>query len=215
MTPYSLAVTAFRISAGLLLLCAFSSSTFAQQPVKTSCNALRARNAPNPRAFFNEETLSSDEIEWYSEYLSVMKEPSLLPPDNCAVETYRFLWLRTFHQPIAIRVWSMNGRHFLVAKQLSGQGGYDTGRIVINRIRTLSNADWEQLTNLLAEISFWNLPTDEGPRTGRDGAQWILEGLHDGKYHITDRWSAKEKYREVCLYFLKLSGLRVRQSDVY
>ena len=215
MTPYSLALTAFRVGAGLVLLCAFSSFTLAQRPVKTSCNALTARNAPKPRAFFTKDKLSSDEIEWYSEYLFVMKEPTLLPGDNCAVETYRFLWLRTFHEPIAIRVWTLNGRHFLVAKQLSGMGGYETGRMVINRIKSLSNDEWEQLKKLLSEISFWDLPTEDPVRGGRDGAQWILEGLRDGKYHITDRWSAEEKYREVCLYLLKLSELRVREDDIY
>jgi hypothetical protein len=144
-----------------------------------------------------------------------MREPSLLPVENCAVETYRFLWLRTFHAPIAIRVWTFNGRHLLVAKQLSGMGGYETGRMVINRIKTFSNSEWEQLKKLLSELSFWDLPTEDPFHGGADGAQWILEGLHDGKYHITDRWSAEEKYREVGLYFLKLSGLRVREADIY
>ncbi len=215
MTSFSLALITFRVSAALVLLCVFSWPTLAQRPIKSSCNALRARNAPKPRTFFPKDKLSPDEIEWYSEYLFVMKEPSLLPRDNCAVETYRFLWLRTFHAPIAIRVWTLNGRHFLVAKQLSGQGGYDTGRMVINRIKTLSNTEWEQLKNLLSELTFWDLPTEDTNRGGRDGAQWILEGLQDGKYHLTDRWSAEAKYREVCLYFLKLSNLRVRQDDIY
>ena len=202
------------MSVGLVLLCAFSVPALSQAPVKRSCNALRARNAPRPRAFFTKSYLNTDRIEWYSEELFVMKEPSLLPQDNCAIETYRFLWLRTFHAPIAIRVWSSDGQHFLVAKQLSGMGGYEPGRIVINRIKRLSNAEWEQVKNLLSEISFWALPTEE-PSSGRDGARWILEGLQDGKYHITDRWSAEAKYRETCLYFLKLSNLRVREDDIY
>lgn len=197
-----------------MLLCAFSMSVQAQAPIKRSCNALRARNAPKPKAFFTQSHLNSDRIEWYSEFLFVMKEPSLLPQDNCTIETYRFLWLRTFAAPIAIRVWSANDQHFLVAKQLSGQGGYDPGRIVSNRIKRLSNAEWQQVKNFLSELSFWGLPTEE-PSRGRDGARWILEGFHDGKYHLTDRWSAEAKYREVCLYFLKLSNLRVREADIY
>jgi len=184
---------------------------------------LLTQNAPKPKAFFTSAFFDSDTIEWYSEYLFVMKEPSLLPPDNCAIETYRFLWLRTFHAPIAIRVWTANGQHFLVAKQLSGQGGYDTGRMVINRIRRLSPEEWDRVKNLLSELSFWDLPTDPAAtpnpdgsiNVGADGAQWILEGLRDGKYHVTDRWSAKEKYRAACLYFLELSKLRVRKADIY
>jgi len=41
--------------------------------------------------------------EWYSKHLVAMEEPSL----SCGVledtETYRFLWLRTFHNPVAVR----------------------------------------------------------------------------------------------------------------
>jgi hypothetical protein len=42
--------------------------------------------------------------EWYSMHLRAMGEPSLscgLPSEE---EVYRFLWLRTFHHPIAVRI---------------------------------------------------------------------------------------------------------------
>ena len=110
-----------------------------------------------------------------------------------------------------------------MTKKLSGEGGFDYGGLVINRIRKLSNAEWDRVKNHLSEISFWDLPTeppatpnpDGSVNVGFDGAQWILEGFRDGKYHVTDRWSAKAKYREACLYFLELSNLRVKESDIY
>src|SRR5262245_25566892 len=43
--------------------------------------------------------------EWYSKHLVAMKEPSL----SCGVledtETYRFLWLSTWENPVAVRVF--------------------------------------------------------------------------------------------------------------
>jgi hypothetical protein len=40
----------------------------------------------------------------------------------------------------------------------------------------------------LNQTHFWTMPTDS-PRYGKDGSQWILEGVNDGKYHLVARWS--------------------------
>ena len=51
------------------------------------------------------------------------------------------------------------------------------------------------------------MPTDFGDM-GRDGSQWVLEGVRDNRYHIVDRWSPENsEYREACTYLLKLSGM--------
>ena len=43
---------------------------------------------------------------WYSKHLFVMREP-LIYGDKSKNEVYRFTWLRTFHNPIAIRIEKM------------------------------------------------------------------------------------------------------------
>ena len=61
------------------------------------------------------------------------------------------------------------------------------------------------------------MPTEDS-RLGNDGAQWILEGMKDGRYHVVDRWSPDGgDYRAACLHLLKLSGLGVNPKgvDVY
>ena len=40
------------------------------------------------------------------------------------------------------------------------------------------------------QVGFWRLGTDTKPG-GNDGAQWIIEGVKDEKYHLVDRWSPK------------------------
>ena len=53
-----------------------------------------------------------------------------------------------------------------------------------------------------------------GDETGLDGAQWIIEGLLNGNYHIVDRWSPEEgSIRAIGLHFLKLSDLKV--DEIY
>jgi hypothetical protein len=44
--------------------------------------------------------------DWYSKHLTAMGEPSLLEVSrqDATVEVYRFLWLRSFHHPISVRL---------------------------------------------------------------------------------------------------------------
>jgi hypothetical protein len=58
-----------------------------------------------------------------------MKEPSLFGQQNATREEYRFLWLRTFHKPIAIRIWSDPPAAQMRVIRLSGNGGYNPGHI--------------------------------------------------------------------------------------
>src|SRR5262245_53562261 len=67
---------------------------------------------------------------WYPEHLEAMKEPSLFQQStNKVVEQYRFLWLRTFHKPIAVRVRKDSAGITLRVVRLSGAGGYNPGKI--------------------------------------------------------------------------------------
>ena len=165
-----------------------------------------------PNVFSNNEGHNQSKASWYSEHLRVMNEPSLYFPDDSEAESYRFLWLRSFHHPVAVRIWQSGGDHFITLKQLSGAGGYEPGRLVINRTRAISRVEWEEFIRLLEQASYWNLPTDDY-YFGHDGAQWILEGVRGGRYHIVDRWSPNGgNYRAACFYLLVLSGLEIDAS---
>src|SRR5437899_2594377 len=52
--------------------------------------------------------LDRSKVEWYSEHLQAMREPPLTRVAGEA-EVYRFLWLRSFHRPIAIRAQRLGG----------------------------------------------------------------------------------------------------------
>ncbi len=86
---------------------------------------------------------------WYGKHLAAMQEPALWEmaqsPDTHA---YRFLWLRTFHQPIAVRLLvNRDGSGVLIAKRLDGMGGYEPGNLVQNETQPLSEIQVDEGRN--------------------------------------------------------------------
>ena len=142
--------------------------------------------------------------EWYGKHLKVMREPSMLDQLR-PEEVYRFLWLRSFDNPIAVRVERSDRGINLFMKELSGSGGYDPGEIILNRFIALDQREWCGFMEKLEQADYWNLPLEEHD-DGNDGAQWILEGVREGRYHAVDRWSPRDgEFREACIYLLELA----------
>jgi hypothetical protein len=153
---------------------------------------------------------------WYSKHLRVMGEPSLSCGPPLANETYRFVWLRTFNRPIAVRLSSEGASFRLVAVELTGAGGYDPGSISTRAEKMITESDWRALAAALARIGFWSMPSREA-KPGIDGSRWIVEGVRPNSgYHIVDRWSPKEgSYRDAGLLFLTLAGIVVPDDERY
>jgi hypothetical protein len=175
----------------------------------------------------------------YSAFCEAAGEPEL-PEDSEAAKAYRFLWLRSFHGAVLVRVWKRAHGFGLVARLFESPGGpgSDPHRIVETRERDLSEAQWERLQRLLRRADFWHADTqaelDEreiqerarsragsGRSEGRlilraDGAQWLLEGWEPPLHQAVDRWSPKKgAFRDVCLYLIELSGFPIADDEVY
>ena len=75
-----------------------------------------------------------------------------------------------------------------MVKEASGAGGYAPGDLVVDRCVSVS-----------AQAS-----------RGRsvDGAQWIIEAVSGGNYHLVDRWKGGD-LREGTLLLVKYSGITV------
>ncbi len=149
----------------------------------------------------------SDEFtrEWYSRHLYGMQEPSLSQGKAKADVVYRFLWLRSFHHPISVRVEKTGSSVDLYAVELDGAGGYDPGKILRKTQKSLPMVDFEKLADRLGKPEFWQ---QRGRQSGVDGAEWILESLQNGRYQVANRWSPKSgEFREVCFLFLEYAGL--------
>jgi hypothetical protein len=155
-------------------------------------------------------------ISWYSSQLEAMNELPLAALFN-EDESYRFLWLRSFHQPVAIHVWRTGAQHFMVVKRLNGHGGYAPGTVDFYSVRSLSENDWDSFMLHLEHSQYWSMPTEDD-RMWNDGAQWIMEGYREGRYHVVDRQSPDAgAYREACMYLLRRSGLlaEIPANEIY
>ena len=154
--------------------------------------------------------------DWYSSQLKAMNELTLAALKN-EDESYRFVWLRTFHAPIAIHVWRTRTRHFISVKRLNGRGGYEPGTVDLYWARPLSENEWDGFMMHLEHSEYWLLPT-ENDRMLTDGAQWIMEGYREGRYHVVDRQSPDPSaYRDACMYLLRKSALlaEIPANEVY
>jgi len=158
-------------------------------------------------------------VEWYSRSLHEMAEPSFQSIKTTDVESYRFLWLRSFHPGVAVRVWKGEKRYCLSVKQLDGVDKYfdrkfvPSAKLAINRSRSLTVAEWNGFIARLERAHFWSLPAvDNGPMA-EDGAEWLLEGAKESQYHVIARQSpASGDYYQACLLLLQLSELKVDAS---
>jgi hypothetical protein len=125
---------------------------------------------------------------WYAKHLRAMSEPSLFASANDkTMQAYRFLWLRTFNRPVAVRVViGADGTGTVNTKVLDGAGGYSPGKVIVDRSNEVKKEQVQAFFKLLADTNFWTIETEQHS-SGKDGAQWIVEGLQDGRYHVVDR----------------------------
>lgn len=153
---------------------------------------------------------------WYSRMLRAMNEPSLSCGPTEATEEYRFLWLRTFHRPIAVRVWNGAGGPHLIAIQTTGRGGYEPGGVEKQVRKALSQEDWHTVVASVKSARLWSTPTEIEQRAGLDGAQWIVEGRRAGRYIVEDVWAPPDGGdRQLGLRFLHLAGMPIPNDELY
>lgn len=152
---------------------------------------------------------------WYSQHLFAMREP-IFYADKSLNEYYRFTWLRTFHNPVAIRIEKRGDTYTLYWKLSNGAGGYQPGQLIINKQKVIDKATWDEFQKRLDQSDFWIMNTSER-KFGNDGSKWILEGKTEKRYHVVDRWTPyeKNKYYQCCDFLIGLTDLKIKGDDKY
>ena len=154
-------------------------------------------------------------VNWYSKQLYAMREP-LIFGDRSQGEIYRFTWLRTFHNPVAIRIENQGDNYMIYWKLCNGAGGYEPGKLIIDKQKSLDKQTWEKFIDLLHDIKFWNMDT-QIKTLGLDGSQWILEGKDLNHYHVVDRWSpdVSSKFFKCCDFLIGQTDIHITGGDKY
>jgi hypothetical protein len=138
------------------------------------------------------EGVTASESEWYGESLQRMNEPRLSElVKGVNTNVYRIMILPTWGNSIVVRSQRHGDLYSLSARRLDGQAGYDPGKLVEAKDIELSADDSKELAVLIQNLDFFRLPTDDDVK-GFDGDEWIIEGVSQGKYHIAQRWCAKD-----------------------
>jgi hypothetical protein len=155
----------------------------------------------------------------------IFNETPVLPIDDVEAELYRMTFIPTFFSPIKIRVERHRGEYVLVAKRLSGQGGFEVGPLKDEKRRRLKSEEWNRLLALIDKAGFWEMPyAEKEPQADEKGestvclhgSEWVLEGVKEGKFHAVNRYCPNEKrFEKLGEYFAKLSGLGIKQRELY
>lgn len=191
--------------AGVLFCVIVAEPLVAQSARKTQSLSQKWPPDTNPQYFpaggeGNDGNLSDFAARWYASQLRAMKEPSLYERKSSAgaesadaggEEIYRITILPTWGNAIAYRVRREKDIYILSSRRLSGQAGYETGKLVESKDVTLSSDDSKELSTLIQKVNFFQMPTREKVR-GLDGDEWMMEGTLKGKYHVAVRWCAED-----------------------
>jgi hypothetical protein len=152
--------------------------------------------APDGRAYFPKGKAS-----YYTLYLAAMKEPSIQEAEVKGEDFhFRFTWLRSFQDPVSVRLWSQQGKvqcHYVALagkSQNSPRTPKDEQTLVLNQEQVRA------MEALASAKEFWApLNKQEEQMLGFDGAEWIFEWKDALGYRLSDIWTPSahtpENYR--------------------
>jgi hypothetical protein len=161
-------------------------------PVKTTSQdclkTLERTNASFFQNYFPPQTFTSRaaalQIHWYSADMYALGEKPLWPPSGELETTYRLTYLPAFTGPTVITLSvSSDGDGRIAIKTING----DREVTKVDETLTAPRDQLARFFALLEQAHFWTTPT-ELPSRGLDGAEWIMEGVKDGKYRTVVRW---------------------------
>jgi len=157
---------------------------------------------------------------WYSRELTALNEPRLIDAATHEREVYRFLWLRSFDPPVAVRIQMANDSAVAIVSETANPAVFKPARLTRRDTIRLTDAEWREFSDMLEREQFlaWT-PTEPVPG-GIDGARWVFEGLRGGRYHIADRWAPSDSgagasMRSAGLHFIRLGRVRVARDRIY
>ena len=127
--------------------------------------------------------------ESYCSVLNQFLEPALYSPDerDSHKEAYRILCIPTYDHPYLLRLTRDADHIAAVYKEVERLDIYSLGRIKRTRSVALTPQHWDDLEHLLERYHFWTVPL-HGESSGKDGEDWLMEGVRGPRYRAFTRW---------------------------
>ncbi len=149
------------------------------------------------------------ERDWYPGQWRAAHEPSFYELTQCETPpqfALRFSYIPSFDPSVFIRVQSDGNGLSLIAKQLTGAGGYDPGTLGWSRKVRLTASQAAELRQILASEALFEEPPDTC-ELGFDGSKWIFEMVDENGYRMVKRWSPREgAAHNLGRFLINLSG---------
>lgn len=150
---------------------------------------------------------------WYSSDMYQLGEKPLWPPSAASERTYRFTYLGALSEPKSVALTILpdgSGQIRMTPAQESSDHSND------EQFLTVSANDVSDFLGRLDKAHFWEMPTQSQHR-GLDGADWMMEGVRGGTYHIVVRWcpgsynfsSEGETFADAARFLFQLAGRKL------
>jgi hypothetical protein len=130
-----------------------------------------------------DNTFDTLRVKAHSDFLRKTQEPILFN-ELFEGNAFRFIWYRTFENPIIIRIENFQNQYNLSWKLTDGAGGYDLGELYITGTKNIDENIWKEFNQLINKSGFWRDETLISELLIEDADQWILEGKYNDKYHM-------------------------------
>ena len=158
-------------------------------------------------------SLWASEREWtIAKHLEVAGQPSLDTLLDNSTEFYRFIQYDPGQtsSKIVLANKGTNGIE-LTASGVSLHSYYAGAKAVYDEhSRKLTDAEWSAIQEKVDDLDFWNYAPNM--KMGLDGSYWMIEAGIDGKAKSITEWSPDPgKYRALCLYLWRISGVFMGQ----
>jgi hypothetical protein len=171
---------------------------------------------PPAVAFFPDEHATDFWRDYLGRQLEGLGEPSLYEgrqdPARVAV---RFLWLRTYHAPICVRL-ELTSEPELIAKTAKTKSGFERPRDVSMRSLRLASEQAEAVAIRIHAALLVAYPR----QLACDGAAWLLEHVRSGSYRVAELNSpgkdeVRGPFRAAAWQLIELAGTDFIEGPVY
>ncbi|MCK5741296.1 MAG: hypothetical protein KAH48_03685 [Chlorobi bacterium] len=162
------------------------------------------------------------DIIWHSkhtaeslhEQLEALNEPCLYNLEvGSDVSIFRATWLRTFDNPISIRIEKNSDDIVLYWKVGAGSGGYRPEGLKDSGEKNIKESEWLEFLTLVPQSNSDKLSNKRRPMQLRptDGATWTLEHKSASGFKAHWTYGYSPGFTKSCKYLLKLSDIVIEE----